>query len=236
MSTPRKPMVGKRFGRLTVVATAPDKNWRGTPLAMYRCVCDCGKSRDILGMSLRNGDTTSCGCVLSETCRKKGIAGFKDLAGRKFNSLLVLRRLEPDGKNARFLCRCDCGSETTALGNQLQRGGKKTCYGPIHRIQATPEEKIATQRRNNANRHAAKKMATRPFDVELFNLVEREVYLQAVIMSKCTGIKHEVDHTIPLKSRLVSGLHNEFNLRVFPSVLNRRKKNRYWPDMPGVGA
>lgn len=41
-----------------------------------------------------------------------------------------------------------------------------------------------------------------------------------------------VDHIVPIKSQIVCGLHNEFNLQVIPSRDNRAKSNRYWPHMP----
>lgn len=40
-----------------------------------------------------------------------------------------------------------------------------------------------------------------------------------------TGIKHEVDHIIPLAGKNVCGLHNEFNLQVLTKDENRKKRN-----------
>lgn len=41
-----------------------------------------------------------------------------------------------------------------------------------------------------------------------------------------------VDHIVPLKSKLVCGLHVLANLRIIPKDENSTKGNRYWPDMP----
>ena len=42
---------GNKYGFLTVMYRA-----------MWHCKCDCGNECDVLGASLRNGNTKSCGC------------------------------------------------------------------------------------------------------------------------------------------------------------------------------
>ena len=56
-----------------------------------------------------------------------------EMVGRKFGRLMVLARTENDlaGK-ARWLCRCDCGSVATALGQRLRAGVTRSC-GCLHR-------------------------------------------------------------------------------------------------------
>ena len=58
------------------------------------------------------------------------------------------------------------------------------------------------------------------------------LYVECSRISKETGIKHHVDHYFPLKSDVVCGLHNEFNLRIIPAVENLSKGNSFPEDHP----
>lgn len=66
-------MVGRRFGRLVVLLEQPARNVRGH--IVYKCQCDCGNYKDILGASLRGGRTTSCGCAHHEAISTHGLDG-----------------------------------------------------------------------------------------------------------------------------------------------------------------
>lgn len=58
----RKPLAGRRFGRLRVVAYAGP-----TPKgATWRCVCDCGAGKIATTHRLTSGDVQSCGCLQRE--------------------------------------------------------------------------------------------------------------------------------------------------------------------------
>lgn len=58
----------------------------------------------------------------------------------------------------------------------------------------------------------------------------RGLYAQAKSLSEATGIKHSVDHEIPLCGRNVSGLHVEANLRVILLLDNQKKSSRFTAD------
>ena len=55
----------------------------------------------------------------------------------------------------------------------------------------------------------------------------KKVYQQAVALTESTGIRHEVDHIVPLTNKLVCGLHVEHNLRVVTFAENRTKSNKF---------
>lgn len=59
--TAKVDMLGKTFGRLTVVQEVPERNKNGH--IMYLCECLCGNTHITLGSSLRKGSCTSCGCA-----------------------------------------------------------------------------------------------------------------------------------------------------------------------------
>jgi len=54
-------------------------------------------------------------------------------------------------------------------------------------------------------------------------------YDKAQQMSRDTGIDHHVDHIVPINSKLVCGLHNEFNLQILEGRANMSKGNRFAP-------
>jgi hypothetical protein len=54
-----------------------------------------------------------------------------------------------------------------------------------------------------------------------------EIYSEARRQTEATGVKHVVDHIIPIKHPLVCGLHVETNLRVITQYENGRKKNKF---------
>lgn len=53
---------GQRFGCWTVLSIADE---RVSNEIMWTCVCDCGTVKTVSGHSLKRGNSTSCGCVIS---------------------------------------------------------------------------------------------------------------------------------------------------------------------------
>lgn len=62
------PMVGKRFGRLTVIAEGGRTN---AGMATWLCECDCGNKTIVRGTHLRQGRISSCGCFSREVAKRE---------------------------------------------------------------------------------------------------------------------------------------------------------------------
>lgn len=121
-------LVGKKFGRLTVLKRAEDyvKPDGGRDL-MWLCECECGNTITTLGRSLKSGGTQSCGCLWKERNSERTKNSFKDITGEVFGRLTALCRVENEKGQMRWKCICECGKETLVSHNNLVRGTTTSC-------------------------------------------------------------------------------------------------------------
>jgi len=78
-----------------------------------------------------------------------------------------------------------------------------------------------------ARRRAAELNATPDWLTAIHKAQITEYYEVATALETQTGIKHHVDHIIPLKAKIASGLHVPWNLQVLTATENLRKHNSY---------
>lgn len=106
----RIDLAGHRFGEWTVLDYAYSENGR----VYWICQCSCGAIKTVNAVSLKNGDSTSCGC--------KNI--FKtDMSGKRFGEWTVIDY----AGNSKWNCVCSCGTRKTVRTNELKNGRSKSC-------------------------------------------------------------------------------------------------------------
>jgi len=145
-------ITGQKFGLLTVIENVGKIDGRNY---YWKCKCDCGEYTTVLGTSLRNGNTKSCGCL-----RNKGLILYnqkmseeaKIPIGARFGKLTVIEdlglRKQTESHNRRwYKCKCDCGNECEVMGNMLKQGQKHSCgcinsYGEYIIIKILQENNI----------------------------------------------------------------------------------------------
>lgn len=56
-------LTGQKFGRWTVLERAENNIYKQM---VWKCICDCGWFRNVLGAKLKDGSSQSCGCLHAE--------------------------------------------------------------------------------------------------------------------------------------------------------------------------
>ena len=143
-TTTQENLIGKRFGKLSVVDNAEPYIDNGYNNTAYMCLCDCGKMKRIRATSLKQGLTTSCGCYRSVVNKQRTWKRIREQPQQKFGKLKVVGEAEdyiyPNGDRAtQVKCICDCGKEITVMARYLLRGSVTSCGC---RTQSIGEERI----------------------------------------------------------------------------------------------
>ena len=86
-------IIGKRFGRLTVLAHEQHNIWL--------CECDCGQYCYARTGTLKSGEKKSCGCLRKETATEQALKNSKNkFTGRKRTNAGYIAIYKPDHPNA----------------------------------------------------------------------------------------------------------------------------------------
>ncbi len=120
MCDKKKITPGQKFGELTAKQESVER-LRGE--IAWICECSCGNKTLATKGQLLRGAKKSCGCL-----RKKSPVNTIDMVGREFGKLTVIERSgATKNDNAQWLCQCDCGETTIAMGTSLRRGDTVSC-------------------------------------------------------------------------------------------------------------
>lgn len=117
-----RDLTGEKFGKLTVLEKTEG---RSQGYILWRCRCACGREILVSTKKLVQGNIRDCGCVPREDARRGRLA--EDLTGQVFGALTVLYQAESRKGRTRWVCRCQCGRETTVNAHELKAGKTKSC-------------------------------------------------------------------------------------------------------------
>ena len=76
-------LIGKKFGKLTVIKKDTTQVKRNGESIFWICKCDCGKTTSVRSKSLRRGETKSCGCLHGENHGLRHTKEYNSWAGMK---------------------------------------------------------------------------------------------------------------------------------------------------------
>lgn len=129
-------LTGQKFGRLTVIEEGKYDRMTGQitnrkwdlNIRYWVCQCDCGNIVEVPYTNLKNGNTRSCGCLLSETSSKKKYHRKYNLYGKKIGELKV-GKYHPGTKYdpATYECTCSCGTVKNIPSYELLSGKTISC-------------------------------------------------------------------------------------------------------------
>ena len=121
MARPVISLVGKVFGRLTVLEYAGSRS-------KWICRCSCGSLVTVYNTSLRSGDTVSCGCYHSEKTKERESKAREDLTGASNFLLSYVSESGYDKRGNRLIkVRCQCGTEKDIDAARFMSGKIRSC-------------------------------------------------------------------------------------------------------------
>lgn len=121
-----KDLRGQKFGRLTVLDRVEKPEGTKGRNSFWLCNCDCGEKKAVRGNLLASQHTQSCGCLNPESVSE---AQTRDLTGRVFGQLKVIRVADGRGTNGHRIweCECACGKTSFVTSKNLVQGYTRSC-------------------------------------------------------------------------------------------------------------
>ncbi|BAL82959.1 hypothetical protein SELR_12510 [Selenomonas ruminantium subsp. lactilytica TAM6421] len=126
-------LIGKKTGRLTVIARSPNPRRKSS----WLCHCECGNTIELHASTILAGKKTSCGCVHHAAKHP-----HEDLTGRRFGHLTVIARSNDPKYKSLWQCLCDCGNEAYFYSSALLKGKYTSCGNCQYHLLRTKENMI----------------------------------------------------------------------------------------------
>lgn len=142
-----KDLTGQTFNRLTVLFRVANSK---AGQARWRCRCTCGSFCDVLGVNLRNNNTSSCGCWRVDNCRQLRTKHGAAPAGHQTVEYITWTRIKGRTMNPR-----------NADYKRYGQRGIKICAGWAHSfasfladMKARPSPQHSIERCDNAGNYS----------------------------------------------------------------------------------
>lgn len=151
----RSDIIGKRFGRLTVVSEVPKDEWKYNKHREFFCICDCGNTLIVPRIRLITGNTKSCGCYKKDYLSNQ----WEDISGQQFGELTAIRRVKSVKTKSghvitKWLFKCSCGEKVIASISNIKNGEIHSCGHIGHSIAEYEINKWLMQNNINYTREA----------------------------------------------------------------------------------
>lgn len=204
--------------------SARAKIW--TPSFVTKICTSCNEDKSAIEYSPRRG---SC-----RVCETKRSFEYRQRPGAKERQAAADKKRQAENKDALAKMRQVWQKKNAASRKEQTYAWRLANPEVYHAINAKSRAKHkARVLVSNGERRTVEKRATPTWANKS---AMKAFYETAQGLNMLLGEWHHVDHIVPLRSRLVCGLHVEHNMEVIPATENHLKNNRYWPDMPDNGS
>lgn len=112
---------GKRYGKLTVIKKI-ENTFNTRAGVMWQCLCDCGNIKNVIGVDLRQGLVSSCGClgkskgeyIIEELLNNNNILYIKEFPQKINNRIFRFDFAIVEDINIKYLIEFDGSQHTQA--------------------------------------------------------------------------------------------------------------------------